>query len=156
MKYIEKCINIMTPLYILCLLQLVRDRCLSNSRVDLAHFLFVHANCSYHGNKQDFIFHLDFDVVLPDNRLSIAPIHAVPVVPTALSKNLCGSLSVSELQGEAKSGWVCLAIINLLKLSNGVDDESGIYLQAKWMYPFDLRIKFCTGTITKLQSSALA
>ncbi len=38
------------------------------------------------------------------------PITPVPIVPTALSKNLSGPMSMSHLQGEPKTGYVKIYI----------------------------------------------
>ena len=49
---------------------------------------------------------LDLDLILPTMRLLCTPVQAVPIVPTALSKNLAGPRSLSEVQGEPKAGLV--------------------------------------------------
>ena len=64
----------------------------------------MYAYCSYHENQQNFIFHVDFTMVTSGVRFKLTPVNSVPIVPTALSKNLAGPLSMSGLQGEPKSG----------------------------------------------------
>jgi len=52
------------------------------------------------------LFKLDLSFVYPGVSFRVTPINAIPIIPTALSKNLCSPLSISEVQGEAKSGLV--------------------------------------------------
>ena len=69
----------------------------------------MYTYCSYHENQQNFLFHMDFTMVTSGTKFKLTPINSIPVVPTALSKNLAGPLSVSHLHGEPKSGYVsCL------------------------------------------------
>ena len=43
---------------------------------------------------------------MAETTFQATPINAVPIVPSALSKNLSGPVSLSELQGEPKTGYV--------------------------------------------------
>ena len=53
---------------------------------------------------QSHIIYCDIDLLLPKVIFKATPIQAVPIMTTALSKNLAGPMSLSEVQGEAKSG----------------------------------------------------
>ena len=52
------------------------------------------------------LFHIDFDMVAPAVKFKATPVPAVAIVPTALSKNLAGPLSMTDLQGAPKAGSV--------------------------------------------------
>ena len=39
-------------------------------------------------------------------RINVTPVAAVPIIPTALARNLSGPLRLSEVQGAPKCGYV--------------------------------------------------
>lgn len=87
-------------------LQVVKNRCHSCSPIDIAQLLSIRANCSYERVGDKTNVHFDFNAVFPGVAFSVTPINPLPIVPTALSKNLGSPLSISEVQGEPKSGQV--------------------------------------------------
>jgi len=86
--------------------QMIAARCQKSTPIDISHFLSLRADCSYRSNasSQGVVFQVDFDLVVPATGFRITPINPLALVPTALSKNLSGPLSISEIQGEPKSG----------------------------------------------------
>lgn len=62
--------------------------------------------CNFYTNGDKCVHHLEFDIVTMATEFIATPISPVPIVPTALSKNLSGPMSLSHLQGEPKSGLV--------------------------------------------------
>ena len=74
----------------------------------MSQFFSVRASCGYHASQLGHMFLADFDVVTVKTSFKATPINAVPVAPTALSKNVSGPMSMSEVQGEPKTGYVLL------------------------------------------------
>ena len=70
--------------------------------------MVLQAYCAYHSNQQNLLFHIDFNMVAPAVKFKVTPVPAVPIVPTALSKNLAGPLSMTDLQAEPKAGSVVI------------------------------------------------
>ena len=93
-----------------CIDQLLESRCRANKPVDLNHFVSLRLTGSWHSTVSSpaTICQLSLSFVYPSTAFRLTPVNPVPVIPTALSKNLSGPLSISELQGSAKSGFVCL------------------------------------------------
>ena len=83
---------------------MVKNRCHSCSPVDIAQLLSIRANCSYERMGDKTNVHVDFNAVFPSVAFTVTPINPLPIVQTALSKNLGSHLSISEVQGEPKSG----------------------------------------------------
>ena len=89
-------------------LQRLQQRCVTKDKLDLNHFVVLQAFASYCSSSDCHIFYLDLDVVLPAVTFTATPINSIPIVPTALSKNLSGPLSMSDVQGEPKSGYLTM------------------------------------------------
>lgn len=86
--------------------QLLQERTSSKDPVELSNFLLTKGWCNFYTHGEKSVHHIDFDVVTLATEFRVTPISGVPIVPTALSKNLSGPMSLSHLQGEPKSGWV--------------------------------------------------
>ena len=91
-----------------CTDQLVDSSCRANKPVDLNHLVSLRVSGSWHASPSSSatIFQLSLSFVYPDVGFRLTPVSAVPIIPTALSKNLSGPLSISDVQGAAKSGYV--------------------------------------------------
>ena len=74
--------------------------------VDLSSLLLVKGWCSFysHANADKTVGHLQFDVVTLASVFKATPVRPVPVVPTALAKNLGGPRSITTMQGKPKLG----------------------------------------------------
>ncbi|VDI21550.1 SCL-interrupting locus protein [Mytilus galloprovincialis] len=89
-------------------LQLLKQRCCSKNSIDLSNFLLTKGWCSIYTSGDQCVHHLQFDVVTMATEFKAIQINAVPIVPTALSKNLSGPMSMSHLQGEPKTGYLTM------------------------------------------------
>jgi len=72
--------------------------------VELGNFLLTKGWTSFYTSGELCIHHLEFEVVTLGTEVKVTPIGPVPIVPTALSKNLSGPMSISHMQGIAKTG----------------------------------------------------
>ncbi|XP_071119027.1 SCL-interrupting locus protein homolog [Haliotis cracherodii] len=89
-------------------LKLLKQRCESKETVDVCNFLLTKGWCNFYSRGDQSIAHLDFDVVTLNTVIKASPIVPVPIVPTALSKNLSGPRSISHVQGTPKSGYLTM------------------------------------------------
>ncbi|KAL3868960.1 hypothetical protein ACJMK2_041705 [Sinanodonta woodiana] len=87
---------------------LLRQRCCTKSPIELSNFLLTKGWCNFYINGEKCIFHLELDVVTMATEFIATPISSVPIVPTALSKNLAGPMSISHMQGEPKTGYLTM------------------------------------------------
>ncbi|XP_048761311.2 SCL-interrupting locus protein homolog isoform X2 [Ostrea edulis] len=89
-------------------LKLLQERTSSKDPVELSNFLLTKGWCNFYTHGEKSVHHIDFDVVTLATEFRVTPISGVPIVPTALSKNLSGPMSLSHLQGEPKSGYLTM------------------------------------------------
>ncbi|KAK3090600.1 hypothetical protein FSP39_012998 [Pinctada imbricata] len=89
-------------------LKLLKAKCCSKDKIELSTFLLTKGWCSYYTSGEKSVHHLEFDVVTMATEFNVSPISPVPIVPTALSKNLSGPMSMSHLQGEPKTGYLTM------------------------------------------------
>ncbi|XP_041358779.1 SCL-interrupting locus protein homolog [Gigantopelta aegis] len=89
-------------------LKLLRERCRSKDSVDLTHFLLTKGWFTLYSSGEKCVAHLDFDIVTARTVFKAYPVASVPIVPTALSKNLAGPMSLSHVQGTPKSGYLTM------------------------------------------------
>ena len=94
---------------------------------EINRLVVMRAFCSYNISKQTLMLSLDLDLILPTMRLLCTPVQAVPIVPTALSKNLAGPRSLSEVQGEPKAGLVAKYTKILQNENNNGKDFVSLY-----------------------------
>jgi SCL-interrupting locus protein len=72
--------------------------------VELGNILLTKGWCSFYTKGEICVHHLEFEVVTLGTEIKAVPIDPVPIVPTALSKNLSGPMSISHMQGTPKTG----------------------------------------------------
>lgn len=89
-------------------LQLLQQRCCSKDPVELGNFLLTKGWCSFYTTGETCVHHLEFEVVTMGTEIQALPIGPVPIVPTALSKNLSGPMSISHMQGTPKTGYLTM------------------------------------------------
>lgn len=53
-------------------------------------------------------------------RINVTPVAAVPIIPTALARNLSGPLRLSEVQGAPKCGYVTVELYLLQFATTGI------------------------------------
>ncbi|KAK7495946.1 hypothetical protein BaRGS_00012936 [Batillaria attramentaria] len=90
--------------------QMLKQRVCGREALELSSLLLVKGWCSFYsnGNSDKTVAHLQFDVVTLASVLKATPVNAVPIVPTALAKNLAGPRNLSNLQGRPKSGFLTM------------------------------------------------
>lgn len=105
-KQILSCFTLLLSLKTTFTFQLLRQRCCSKDPVELGNFMLTKGWCSFYTTGETCVHHLEFDVVTMGTEIRALPIGHVPIVPTALSKNLSGPMSISHMQGTPKTGYV--------------------------------------------------
>ena len=88
--------------------QRLQARCCSSAAIQLCDFLLLRGHAAFYSNAISSVAHLHFDMVSMGTVVKATPVQAVPIVLTALSKNLAGPASLSHTQGTPKSGYVLL------------------------------------------------
>lgn len=89
-------------------LKVLKQRCCAKESLDLGSFLLVKGWCNFFSSGDKSVHHLEFDIITMGTEFKAVPITPVPIVPTALSKNLSGPMSLSHLQGEPKTGYLTM------------------------------------------------
>ncbi|XP_060072335.1 SCL-interrupting locus protein homolog [Ylistrum balloti] len=89
-------------------LKVLKQRCCAKESLDVGSFLLVKGWCNFFSTGDKSVHHLEFDVITMGTEFKAVPITPVPIVPTALSKNLSGPMSLSHLQGEPKAGYLTM------------------------------------------------
>lgn len=91
--------------------QKLKSTCTGSSSlnsIDASHFMHLMANCSFHDNQSSIILHMDCDLITLTSGFKVTPVNPVPIVPTALSKNLSGPAGAACFMGQPKFGWVMM------------------------------------------------
>ncbi|RUS73358.1 hypothetical protein EGW08_018877, partial [Elysia chlorotica] len=91
-----------------CAIRRLQSRCCSKASVDLCEFVLLRGWGSYYSNAHSSVVHLDFDMVTMETVFKATPIPPVPILLTALSKNLAGPMSLSQMQGTTKTGYLSM------------------------------------------------
>ncbi|GFS20293.1 SCL-interrupting locus protein [Elysia marginata] len=91
-----------------CAIKRLQSRCCSKASVDLCEFVLLRGWGSYYSNAHSSVVHLDFDMVTMETVFKATPIPPVPILLTALSKNLAGPMSLSQMQGTIKTGYLSM------------------------------------------------
>ncbi|XP_052257477.1 SCL-interrupting locus protein homolog isoform X2 [Dreissena polymorpha] len=89
-------------------IKMLTQRCSSKDPVDLGNFLLVKGWCSFYTTGDTSVHHVEFEMVTMATEVKVTPITPVPIVPTALSKNLSGPMSISHMQGTPKTGYLTM------------------------------------------------
>ncbi|OWF46210.1 SCL-interrupting locus protein homolog [Mizuhopecten yessoensis] len=89
-------------------LQVLKQRCCAKESLDVGSLLLVKGWCNFYSTGDKSVHHLEFDIITMGTEFKAVPITPVPIVPTALSKNLSGPMSLSHLQGEPKTGYLTM------------------------------------------------
>ena len=99
--------------FCIILFQRLQSRCCSKASVDLCEFLLLRGWGSYYSNAHSSVVHLDFDMVTMETVFRATPIPPVPILLTALSKNLAGPMSLSHMQGTTKTGLAFVFYVSM-------------------------------------------
>ncbi|XP_064617151.1 SCL-interrupting locus protein homolog isoform X2 [Liolophura sinensis] len=115
-------------------LKCLHHRCSSKDTVDLGGFLLTRGSCSSQMVHDVVTCDVEFDVVCPSTHFLVTQINPVPIVPTALSKNLAGPMSLHHLQGEPKTGYLTMDHTRKLLLVLESDPKAyGLPLVGIWI-----------------------
>ncbi|OCT82719.1 hypothetical protein XELAEV_18025249mg [Xenopus laevis] len=94
--------------------------------LDLSKLLTMRAHITYTENMDNLHFDLHWAAVTIANTFESTPIKPVPIIPTALARNLGSHNNIAHLQGTHKSGFRQSPLPNKLSTSDhgsGVEDE---------------------------------
>lgn len=78
-----------------------------NTPLDPSLLLSLKIQCTYSENDQ---ISVECACVYPGLIVKAIPIQPIPIVQTALARNLSGPLSLSAIQGKAKHGFVTMEV----------------------------------------------
>ena len=86
--------------------QLLQHHCSSRESVNVSNLVSLRLHCCCYDNDggDDITFSLHVAGVTVANAVDLMPISAVPIIPTALARNLQGPLNISDVQGMPKTG----------------------------------------------------
>ncbi|XP_063962520.1 SCL-interrupting locus protein homolog [Lytechinus pictus] len=102
--------------------------------VDPAKYLTLRALCRCHSNTDDITLGLHFGAVSVSTSFTGCPVKSIPIIPTALARNLMGPLSLSDVQGSYKTGFLSMdETRKLLLLLESDPKASTIPLVGIWL-----------------------
>ncbi|XP_022087861.1 SCL-interrupting locus protein homolog [Acanthaster planci] len=82
--------------------------CSSRDTPDIGNFLSLRIQCCCYDSADDMTFNLHIGAITMGNVLEATPINPLPIIPTALARNLTGPLNLSEIQGCPKAGYITM------------------------------------------------
>ncbi|XP_019642110.1 PREDICTED: SCL-interrupting locus protein-like [Branchiostoma belcheri] len=89
-------------------LQSLHHHCCSKDPVDISNSLALHAHIYVQDEGDAMTFDLHLSAVSMATCFEATPVTPVPIIPTALARNLAGPLNLSEVQGAPKSGFLTM------------------------------------------------
>ena len=91
--------------YFIYLFQNVFVHCGSSDPLEINSFFSILGKCSVQKNDGGLLETcLEFDVVTAVTQIRVVPINSVPIMLTALSKDLASPMGWSNLHGQSRSG----------------------------------------------------
>ncbi|XP_074640259.1 uncharacterized protein LOC141898316 [Tubulanus polymorphus] len=88
------------------LMKLLQHQCSCNDKLDMSNFLIMKAICRYQLSTGSLDF--DIELITMATQFVATPISPVPLVSTALTKNLMGPMNLGQMQGEPKMGYLTM------------------------------------------------
>lgn len=88
--------------------KMMQSYCCSKEAVDPARLLLMraHITCTENVDKLNFDFH--WAAITVATALTAIPLKQIPIIPTALARNLSSSLSITHVQGACKFGYLTM------------------------------------------------
>ncbi|NXN22053.1 STIL protein, partial [Nycticryphes semicollaris] len=80
----------------------------SKESLDLAKLLTVRAHIVFTENVDDLHFHFHWASITAANILEYTPVKSVPIIPTALARNLNSPMNIAQVQGTYKCGYLTM------------------------------------------------
>jgi len=88
--------------------QVLFGRISSQEPINLLHSVSLKISCHSHADDDEIIINVNSGAITMATRIQATPVAAVPIIPTALARNLSGPLRLSEVQGVPKSGYLTM------------------------------------------------
>ncbi|KAJ7383820.1 hypothetical protein OS493_025692 [Desmophyllum pertusum] len=88
--------------------QVLFGRISSQESMNLSHLVSLKVCCHSHGGDDEIIINVNCGTITMATRICATPVAAVPIIPTALARNLSGPLRLSEVQGAPKCGYLTM------------------------------------------------
>ncbi|KAL9951590.1 hypothetical protein ACROYT_G044274 [Oculina patagonica] len=88
--------------------QVLFGRISSQETMNLSHIVSLKVCCHSHGDDDEIIINVNCGTITMGTQFQATPVAAVPIIPTALARNLSGPLRLSEVQGAPKCGYLTM------------------------------------------------
>ncbi|XP_066297776.1 SCL-interrupting locus protein-like [Branchiostoma lanceolatum] len=89
-------------------LKTLHHHCCTKDPVDVSNFLALQAHIYVQDEGDAMTFDIHLSAVSMATGFEATPVTPVPIIPTALARNLAGPLNLSEVQGAPKSGFLTM------------------------------------------------
>ncbi|EDO33988.1 predicted protein [Nematostella vectensis] len=89
-------------------LMVLHSRITGEDALTLTNFISFKACCHAHSGDDEVILNLHFGAVTMETGILAIPVTPVPIIPTALARNLAGPLRLSEVHGVPKCGFLTM------------------------------------------------
>uniref|UniRef100_A0A8C3RZI3 SCL-interrupting locus protein n=1 Tax=Chelydra serpentina TaxID=8475 RepID=A0A8C3RZI3_CHESE len=80
----------------------------SRDSLDLSRLLTIRVHIASTENMDNLNFDFHWAAVTITNTLEYTPVKSVPIIPTALARNLSGHMNIAQIQGTYKSGYLTM------------------------------------------------
>lgn len=142
--------------------QVLFGRISSQEPINISHFVSLKVSCHSHAGDKEIILNINCNTISMATTIQATSVAAVPIIPTALARNLSGPLRLSEVQGVPKNGYLTMDNTRKLLLLLESDPKafslpllgiwvSGIYsIHHPYIWACCLRFIHCTAIQQRL------
>ncbi|XP_020901033.1 SCL-interrupting locus protein homolog [Exaiptasia diaphana] len=88
--------------------ELLHSRFSGQEQLSLSNFISTKACCYAHTEAEELILNIQVGAVTMATSILATPVSPVPIIPTALARNLTGPLRLSDVQGVPKCGFLTM------------------------------------------------